>query len=153
VLDGCRKISYPPHCPSWRLTRETFYGYPGCGTCQGTGVQGRGRSVGGSSYPEYCRDCSERMSSHPVRKGCWDSTEQLMRDWQERFDQALNQMLGLPRRVSRKRRADAIEAMDQQVLAGLKGQYLAAYQQDRTEYTEHSRWADQWRAPTPEEQI
>jgi hypothetical protein len=151
-LDGCRKVSWPPHCPSWRRTREDHYAYPGCETCKGLGIVPGTRSAGYRAG-ESCKPCRDRMNGNPVRKGCWDASEQLMRDWQERFGQALLAAQGLPARASRKRRQAALEAMDPQELASLKGQYLAAYQRDRTEYTEHIAWADPWRMPTPEEQI
>lgn len=59
--DGCQEWSYPPHCPSWRRDRETFYGFADCHLCHGAGrkVEYRPLSSGGS-FPRQCHVCSAR---------------------------------------------------------------------------------------------
>ena len=69
VLDGARRVSWPPHCPSWRRDREVHIAYEDCGTCAGLGLETpayRSWSGGG----QYCRPCISRYSSHALR--VWD---------------------------------------------------------------------------------
>lgn len=56
--DGCRVISYPPHCPSWRRDREEYYSYVGCPKCGGTGRNYVSRAMSkGGPYYRYCERC------------------------------------------------------------------------------------------------
>ena len=69
AADGAQRISYPPHCPSWRRDREEYTGYPDCPECGGKGrmyVDRSWRSGGG--YHKSCERCLERFSGHPGRK-------------------------------------------------------------------------------------
>jgi hypothetical protein len=67
TFDGAQRVSWPPHCPSWRRDRESFKGYPDCENCKGMGAT-RGYSGGMWSGPmwHYCHPCSERF--HAARK-------------------------------------------------------------------------------------
>ncbi len=68
-LDGCRLLSYAPHCPSWRRDREEYFAYQDCETCRGTGRLYVSRSCGeGGSYYRHCPDCMTRFGRHPVRQ-------------------------------------------------------------------------------------
>lgn len=71
-VDGAETWEFPPHCPSWRRTRERFTGYAGCGECGGRGRLwvGRADSQGGS-YPKQCEACAERFGNHPLRRWEW----------------------------------------------------------------------------------
>lgn len=68
-LDGAQHWEFPPHCPSWRRTRERFTGYLGCDLCKGRGRLWVGRSdAQGGSYSKQCETCSARFFNHPLRK-------------------------------------------------------------------------------------
>lgn len=71
--DGCQVWSYPPHCPSWRRDRETFYGYPDCDKCKGSGVEGT-HYVNWSHIRDHCRDCMDRMTHQGAyeTRGHWE---------------------------------------------------------------------------------
>lgn len=79
-FDGAHKISYPPHCPSWRRDRETYTSYPDCPECNGIGRHyiSRADSLGGSYY-SYCPACSDRFHNHPARKALWGMHERMER--------------------------------------------------------------------------
>ncbi len=38
LLSGAIEYSHPPHSPSWRRDRETFYGFEDCPKCKGHGM-------------------------------------------------------------------------------------------------------------------
>lgn len=66
--DGCTIRNVPPHCPSWRRTREVYHAYPDCPDCKGEGYRMVSRSYPqGGPYPAYCEPCTTRFSAHPVR--------------------------------------------------------------------------------------
>lgn len=71
--DGSVLFSYPPHCPSWRRDRKTFYAYTDCTNCNGTGRLYVSRSFAlGGSYYNYCKTCLTRFCQTPkveMRKG------------------------------------------------------------------------------------
>jgi hypothetical protein len=55
-LDGCRRLSYPPSCPSLRRDRETELAYPDCEQCLGawhTWAQS-GRGVADRQRRRFC---------------------------------------------------------------------------------------------------
>jgi len=59
--DGAKRISYPPHCPSWRRNREEFVAYDDCPDCGGKGRKMISRTFGvGGSYPINCEKCADR---------------------------------------------------------------------------------------------
>ena len=71
-LDGSQCWEFPPHCPSWRRTRERFTGFAGCEKCSGKGRIWIGRSDSqGGSYAIQCETCSARYWNHPLR--LWES--------------------------------------------------------------------------------
>jgi hypothetical protein len=61
--DGTQRISYPPHCPSWRRAREEFWARPGCEECDGTGrLRVWRQDSEGGSYYRFCATCIRRVS-------------------------------------------------------------------------------------------
>lgn len=67
-FDRAVKISYPPHCPSWRRNRDSFIAYKDCKECGGSGKKTIIRSMAyGGSYPVSCPLCSDRFYKHPLR--------------------------------------------------------------------------------------
>lgn len=58
--EGLKLWSFPPHCPSWRRNRETYFGVEGCSKCGGQGriMVHQSFSLGGC-YPKYCTDCMD----------------------------------------------------------------------------------------------
>lgn len=76
IFDGAQRVSWPPHLPSWRRSREDFTGYPDCENCEGMGAT-RGYSPGtwGGQMWNYCKPCSERF--HAARKLYDDLTTSL----------------------------------------------------------------------------
>ena len=66
--DGALKISYAPHCPSWRRDREEYIAYSDCEICRGTGRLYVSRSMSqGGSYYRYCSQCLNRYSNESLR--------------------------------------------------------------------------------------
>jgi hypothetical protein len=59
--DGTRRMSHPPACPSWRRTREEYWGHPDCEHCKGMGAHMRYSSM--NQYREYCRPCMDRVTA------------------------------------------------------------------------------------------
>jgi hypothetical protein len=150
VLDGLQKVSYPPHCPSWRRDRETFHGYPGCGTCQGMGVGSHGTSVGGSTYRIQCKACADRRDAHPLRALHWRYTELLMRRAQDVYTRALCREAGLPERCAYKRQQAAIAAIPserrQEIAAPIKARYRKL--RDLHDRRMARLRVHEWKAPT-----
>lgn len=113
VLDGCRRVSWAPAEPSYRRSRENFYGYEGCENCEGMGVAGY-RSTGGywcgGRSREYCKPCQGRYSGHPLRRSASAWREQVMRSCEAVYERAIDQAAGVPARCTRKRRAELREA-------------------------------------------
>ena len=70
--DGAKRISYPPHCPSWRRDREEFIAYDGCPFCKGTGRFMKYSHGTFGSYPVHCDRCFDRYYNEPLRK--WAET-------------------------------------------------------------------------------
>ena len=67
--DGAIRLSYAPHCPSWRREREEYQAYPNCPDCDGKGMKIIDRSFAhGGPYPAYCKPCSDRFWNYPPRK-------------------------------------------------------------------------------------
>lgn len=104
VLDGCRVVSWPPHCPSWRRDREEHYAYEGCETCGGLGIEGRTRWDGHGG--QYCRPCLVRYSEHPLQVWYWKRWHAIRDLAQAVFDRRLDEVAGVPRKCSAKRRAE-----------------------------------------------
>jgi hypothetical protein len=79
-FDGAVTYSHPPHCPSWRRSRENFIGFPDCPECGGEDKKiatrgwrySKGRHLiaradsGGGDYPENCKLCSDRHWKNPI---------------------------------------------------------------------------------------
>jgi hypothetical protein len=62
--DGTVRLSYPPHCPSWRRDREEVWAHPDCEECGGSGRHRVSRSdPQGGPYYRHCRSCLERVSA------------------------------------------------------------------------------------------
>jgi hypothetical protein len=60
--DGGRQVSHPPHCPSWRRSREEYWSYENCAECGGAGMRMIHRhDACGGPYPMYCRTCMDRV--------------------------------------------------------------------------------------------
>ncbi len=60
--DGTLRLSYPPHCPSWRRNREEYWAHPDCSACDGAGRSYVSRSDAlGGSYFVHCEPCLERV--------------------------------------------------------------------------------------------
>ena len=119
VLDGARRVSWPPHCPSWRRDREVHIAYEDCGTCAGLGLETpayRSWSGGG----QYCRPCISRYSSHALR--VWDLRwRHIIRETAEdAFQRAWDDAAGVPRRCSARRRQALREALGPQARDALK---------------------------------
>ena len=65
-VSGAWYWSHPPHCPSWRRDRETFYGFPGCKRCGGKGCTWISRpNPQGGPYTVQCVACEARDEEHP----------------------------------------------------------------------------------------
>lgn len=59
--DGAVLIEYPPHLPSWRRDRETFFAFQDCPACHGHGRTWEHSSGPfGGSFPAQCRACTDR---------------------------------------------------------------------------------------------
>jgi hypothetical protein len=150
-LDGCRRVSWPPHCPSWRRDREDHWAYEDCQTCGGMGIElpaYRGSNSGG----QYCRPCLARYSAHPQRAGWSRWSERVMRSCQASFERAWDYQAGVPKRCTGKRRAGLREAYagpdrEHQTpeFAQLKADYTAGYKRIRALVSgcfEHDTWTD-----------
>lgn len=153
LLDGARVLSYPPHCPSWRRDRETFTAYADCGTCNGSGVQGRGRSAGGGSYPEYCKPCIRRYSGHPVRVLQFGYLEKLQRSADRAFQRRMTLAAGLKLNASRKRQEAAWEALDESVRESIRAEIMGRYKSLKARHAARIErlGANAWRPPTAAE--
>ena len=66
--DGCQVWSHPPHCPSWRRARETFWHYPDCATCRQGMIWVYRPDGQGGSYGRQCEPCMSRYGAHPLRQ-------------------------------------------------------------------------------------
>ncbi len=112
-LDGALKLSYPPHCPSWRRDREHFTAYADCDSCHATGIGPNGRNMVGDWYRTQCKPCSDRKWNHPLRK--WEHLTWLAKAAQARFDRLLDQEAikvgGLKKRPSKKALTEARVAL------------------------------------------
>jgi hypothetical protein len=151
LLDGARVLSYPPHCPSWRRDRETYTAYPGCATCNGTGVQRR--CVGQSGYREYCKPCIQRYSNHPVRLLNFGYREKLQASANRVYQRQMTLAAGLKPRDSRKRQEAAWAALDDSVKQPLKNAIMARYNSlmARHEARIERLGGNAWRPPTEAE--
>jgi len=73
----------PPHCPSWRRDRETFYQFPGCDCDHGRLWVNRSDSQGGR-YPQECPKCEAIHNQHPTvvaARKAWTEYEQARNGW------------------------------------------------------------------------
>lgn len=121
VLDGAQEVSWPPHCPSWRRDRETFYGYTDCDHCKGAGaVRGYGYHT---PVWNRCDACSHRYHDHPDRKRVWDRDTLLRKVADARFrrmiDAAALASLGV-KRASRKRIDAAALELPEDVVTAIR---------------------------------
>jgi hypothetical protein len=152
VPDGCRRLSYPPSCPSWRRDRETELAYPDCGRCLGTGrytwaQSGRGRSR------TSCEACRARYYAHPLRQAA-DRWLGLTRAASEAaFQAALDRAAGVPRRCPKKRRAVLLAALDAAQREALRQSHLAGYERLRALVLGElkARGFNAWRPPSEAE--
>lgn len=142
VLDGCRKISYPPHCPSWRRDREVFYGYPGCETCSGQGVS----SIGREGYRTQCKACLDQCMQHPLRARDQDWRWRLESSIRRSSRYALLRALGVPKRASGKAENAALEQLSEEIKdqvrreMGPRVMRLRALARARAERTQVNVW-------------
>jgi hypothetical protein len=153
-LDGAQDVSWPPHCPSWRRSRETFFGYPDCETCKGAGAT-RGY---GHHTPVWkrCESCSSRYHGHPLRKWYWDRASWLRKAADARFQATLDRValakLGT-KRASRKRITETIGTLTEDELTAIRTPIIekyAALEARRRERGE-SIYATQPVVPTPKQ--
>lgn len=153
LLDGARVLSYPPHCPSWRRDRETFTAYADCETCGGSGIQGHGMSVGGGSYPVYCKPCVQRYSAHPVRVLQFGYLEKLQGSASRIFERRKTLATGLKPSASRKRQEAAWDALDAEVVAAIRAEIMGRYKslKARHETRIERLGGNAWRPPTADE--
>lgn len=113
ALDGCREVSWPPHCPSWRRDREKHWAYADCTTCGGMGLE-----LTPSGYVDrrtseaghYCRLCLARYSGHPVRSAYWARLGRIRQVAQATFERLWDKAAGVPRKCSEKKRRELREA-------------------------------------------
>lgn len=153
VLDGARRMNYPPHCPSWRRDREHFTGYPDCEICKGSGVKGWAPAVGNSSYRHYCEACAQRYDSLPCRAQAWAWSRLLMDRARAAFERRLKQHLGLRPRCSKKAYEAALATLDEGEKKAIAADILSRYRRLKALHdrrVERSQ-AFAWRQPTAEE--
>lgn len=99
--DGAKRISYPPHCPSWRRDREEYTAYEDCTECNGTGRHAISRDYSkGGSYPVQCKACSERYYSDKLRDRASNALSRLREKAQEHYENLLkaNRIYGKARK-------------------------------------------------------
>lgn len=77
--DGAVLVDHPPHCPSWRRSRERFFAWADCQTCQGLGVKWKYGQHG--RYPTQCADCRDR------RYGTWHAYTKRQRAIRDEIEQ------------------------------------------------------------------
>jgi hypothetical protein len=115
VLDGALRVSWPPHLPSWRRDRESYYAYAGCETCGGQGVEQNtsdGRIARSSGcWGVQCRACLDRYVNHPARALDQDYRAMLYRSAQAAAQRLMLRSAGLPARCSAKRQQAAWTAL------------------------------------------
>lgn len=133
-LDNARLVSWPPHLPSWRRDRETFYGYEDCQHCEGLGAKRayrpRSSVSGGGPLWERCSSCGPRYWDHPRRRWLQAREDLLARATQARFthllDQAALAELGV-KRASRKRLNEAAQALPEDHVSAIRALVIARY--------------------------
>lgn len=112
LVSGAKVWSHPPHCPSWRRDRETFYGFEGCATCAGKGRVMVSRAFGfGGPYPVQCEACRKRHEADPAvqefhhRQEAYRAAERVWRRRAiEEYEERLHRTAGEKRkRLSEKR--------------------------------------------------
>lgn len=163
VLDGAREVSWPPNCPSYRRDRQKHLAYEGCGNCAGMGltlVNGHtSRSMNNAGH--YCEPCMTRYTAHPVRKAADKWLTQCMRSCDAVFQLAVDQAAGVPRKCTKKRRAELREAFagpdrDHKTpeFAALAAIYLAGYHRIRGRISDHlaARGYNEWTSTADTEQ-
>jgi hypothetical protein len=156
-LDGARRVSWPPHCPSWRRDREHHIGYEGCPDCDGLGIRKgtRGNGSGGTS----CEFCSAGYAAHPVRRAADRWLTQAMLSCQAAFTEAVSQAAGVPRKCTKKRKEELRAAFigtredPPPEFAALKAAYTAGYRRIRVLISDQlTGWGyNQWRDTRDEE--
>jgi hypothetical protein len=109
-LDGCRRVSWPPHSPSWRRDREDHYGYEGCETCGGLGIVRPAYRSPDNGGGKSCPVCLARWTSHPVTVAESRWSELMHRSLQATFDRAIDYHAGVPRKCTKKRRQELRQA-------------------------------------------
>lgn len=124
TLDGALKVSWPPHCPSWRRTRETHYGYRDCPECHGRGATGH---HGWGSAAKTCQPCYDRFFGNPLRKIPYDYNLKLAYAGQRAYTARLKAALGLPKRCSQKRYDAALPTIDPEVKEAIRQDILGRY--------------------------
>ena len=67
---GVALVSHPPHCPSWRRDRETFYWYTDCQNpkCRKGKITISRPYPQGGPYPKQCDECGRRHWDHPAQQ-------------------------------------------------------------------------------------
>ncbi len=138
ALDGCRRVSWPPHSPSWRRDRESHYGYEGCGTCGGMGIVLPAYRSPDNGGGKSCPDCLARYAAHPQRAGWSQWSERIMQSCQAAFERAWDYYAGTPKKCTAKRREElraAFAGPDREhqtpEFAELKAAYMAGYRRVR----------------------
>jgi len=152
-LDGCRKISYPPNCPSHRRDRQVHHAYPDCPNCHGRGVT--------TAYAwcnrahQYCETCVRRFDAHPLRTWRRSRYTTIRDAAQARFEARLDQAAGTRKRASMKVRRAARLALPEDVRLVIQLEVLGDYNRvrDRHESYVDALKVDAWRVPTEDEAI
>jgi hypothetical protein len=157
ALDGARKVSWPPNCPSYRRDRQEHYAYEDCENCKGLGATGYHST---SHAAETCKPCLARYCAHPVRRAAEKWLTLSMTSCQAAFEAAWDQAAGVPKRCSNKRRLElrALYAGPDRdhatpEYAALKEPYQLGYQRIRALIGEHfaARGYNQWTSTFDEE--
>jgi hypothetical protein len=104
-LDGGNVWNHPPHCPSWRRDREKHVFFWDCEDCHG---EGRRTSWNNAAR---CDTCSKRTYMTGTIHD-HDAFRRRARDAaQARFERRMVAHLKLPKRISKKRRIEALNAL------------------------------------------
>lgn len=136
TIDGAQEVSWPPHCPSWRRNRETFFGYTDCEFCGGLGAK---RGYWPNPH-NRCTECSQRYHGHHDREWYWARLDLLRRVADVRFQRELTaaglKVLGV-KRASRKKIAEAIGTLTEAELNSLRVPILMRYNALRDRLQRH----------------
>jgi hypothetical protein len=148
VLDGARRVSWPPHCPSWRRDRETHIAYADCTNCGGWGATGY-HSMDHAA--RYCEPCLDRYSNHPLRVMNDSYRRRLREVGQEVFDRKRCQAAGVPKRCSYKRRTEMLAALPEETTQALRVDIMKRYRglEARAQARQIRLGVNAWRPPRP----